>query len=273
MVLAGGTGAAVVIFQQNSFVSSFGYSLHPFCSIFQAELFAILQALLWVLQSPTASFCSLFSDSQSALQSLQNRNSTNYLIFSIQRLYVLLLCHHKFVHFCWIPSHSGIAGNELADLYAKFSALSFLPPVFSRIPLSYFKHSFRQASLFSWTSSWLSLSPHSLTKAYFPTLVFPHYALPSSSYKLTQFLTGHGPFQSYFFRFKLSSDALCDCGSGASQDVSHVLFSCPKFSIQRQPLLVAVLHHPLPWPPPLSSFFLSPSLTSSFLSFINSIKL
>ena len=34
------------------------------------------------------------------------------------------LCRHKSVRFCWVPSHVGIHGNELADREAKIAAHS-----------------------------------------------------------------------------------------------------------------------------------------------------
>lgn len=52
---------------------------------------------------------------------------------------------------------------------------------------------------------------------------------------LTQFLTGHGCFKSYLYRFKHESDPICDhCGGDAIEDVNHVFFECTRFEDARR---------------------------------------
>jgi hypothetical protein len=92
------------------------------CSIFTAELRAILLALDYVEGSHHDKFL-ILSDSLSSLQVIQNCNFDNPLVRVI-----LEKCHNfntlgKIVSFCWVPSHTGIYGNEKADSTAK-AALS-----------------------------------------------------------------------------------------------------------------------------------------------------
>ena len=62
----------------------------------------------------------------------------------------------KDIVFCWVPSHTGIKGNEKADLAAK-SSLD-LPRAKVGVPYTDFKHLFSQYifSTWSWTSLILS---------------------------------------------------------------------------------------------------------------------
>ena len=70
----------------------------------------------------------IFSDSLSVLQSISNCKFDNSLVQDI-----LLRFHNmssKHIIICWIPSHTGIKGNEKADIAAKSALL---------LPLSNFK--------------------------------------------------------------------------------------------------------------------------------------
>ena len=64
----------------------------------------------------------IYSDSLSVLWSLKNLDHRNPLIQQILRKFNYLSSFKEIV-FCWLPSHTNIRGNELADLEAK-SALS-----------------------------------------------------------------------------------------------------------------------------------------------------
>jgi kelch-like protein 2/3 len=110
--------------------------LNNFVSVFSAELFAIQQALEYVEQLPQTDRIVIFSDSKSALQALRNPTSRNRVTISEKcRLTIHRMIERgASVCLCWIPSHVGILGNEMADSAAKEAAA--MPDVTDSIGLS-----------------------------------------------------------------------------------------------------------------------------------------
>ena len=90
-------------------------------SIFSAEVKAIDLALKFIDTVDNSKFI-IFSDSLSVLQSLKNRNIRNPLIAKVLQKHDDLV-PPKLIVYCWIPSHIGIPGNELADKAAKQALL------------------------------------------------------------------------------------------------------------------------------------------------------
>ncbi|GBN08828.1 hypothetical protein AVEN_267213-1 [Araneus ventricosus] len=100
----------------NSIIS---FQLHPSCSIFTAEITAILHALSHISSSPSDNYI-ICSDSLNALGSMTSLHRFSQpLTFKILELHNRLTSKGFTILFCWIPSHVGISGNELADNLAK----------------------------------------------------------------------------------------------------------------------------------------------------------
>ncbi|XP_067132084.1 uncharacterized protein, partial [Centruroides vittatus] len=107
--------------------------LHPQCSNFQAEIFAILQALNWSNLHYNDNNISILSDSNSAIQ-LINSHSTYPIINNILKIIVTSNNNYSF---SWIKAHNGIPGNQRADLLS--SLLLLIAPSLSPMtsPLCY----------------------------------------------------------------------------------------------------------------------------------------
>lgn len=91
---------------------SFDYRLDNDLSVHCGELVAIRTALEKVIELDIQGMVTLFTDSQSALASLQSSesNTRQDIVDSIFNMLARLN-----VTFVWIPSHLGVDGNELAD--------------------------------------------------------------------------------------------------------------------------------------------------------------
>lgn len=96
-----------------------------FSTIFSAELFAILKAIDYIDNNVDSDSTTIIAtDSLSSIQAIQsNKQSTNYLVNHIKYQIIQISFFNKYVKFMWIPGHSGIHGNELADTYAKESLI------------------------------------------------------------------------------------------------------------------------------------------------------
>ena len=91
-------------------------------SIFTAESVAVLQAVKYA-RLHCIEKCVICTDSMSVLHALQASESTHPLITDISdSLQILNDDSHDYI-ILWIPGHSGIPGNETADIMAKEAVL------------------------------------------------------------------------------------------------------------------------------------------------------
>jgi ribonuclease HI len=102
-----------------------GARLPNHCTVYTAEISAILAALEWIKEERTQYTDSrkfvIYSDSLSSLQAINSSNVfyTTNTITKIHTIYSDLYKERLQVDIVWIPSHIGIKGNEQADKMAK----------------------------------------------------------------------------------------------------------------------------------------------------------
>ncbi|GBN22707.1 hypothetical protein AVEN_68043-1 [Araneus ventricosus] len=104
-------GTAVVI--RNSIVSG---RLHEFCSVFTSEIYA---ALVKIADGNYEKII-IYSDSKSAIEALRSVSPLSHpIVLKCVEFYLYLTGKGLNILFCWIPGHSGIIGNDMADKAAR----------------------------------------------------------------------------------------------------------------------------------------------------------
>lgn len=137
--------------------------MNDLSSVFTAELLAI-ETGLNALKKYANKTCTFYSDSLSSLQAIKSAKVEDKRIGVIYEILKKLSSQKITVQFCWVPGHSGIPGNELADETAKRAC--HLPSPVSREVSSadckaYVKAKVRE----SWERRWRNLTDNKKLKS------------------------------------------------------------------------------------------------------------
>ena len=88
-------------------------------SIYAAELTAIKEAIIWIIQNNTNEKFAIFSDSLSVLSSLKEGTCNSRPILFNELITIINTLAPNKIKLIWIPSHVDLTGNERADKLAK----------------------------------------------------------------------------------------------------------------------------------------------------------
>ena len=222
------------------------HRLEDHTSVFSAELYAIFIALQLIQQHHIQQAC-ICSDSKSSLQSLQRFTVIHHLHIKIFALHQQLCDDGADIKFLWCPGHSGISGNETADIYAK-EALA-LPHV---SPTIFDYHTLRSSVTYKciqfwqrvWTTQGAGTHLHQIK---------PHIGFWSSSSRpsrreekvLARLRIGHTYFTHSFIFNRRPRPTCSRCRTALS--VEHFLLHCSKYNTERQHLHVYCRMNSLPF--------------------------
>ncbi|RVE45580.1 hypothetical protein evm_009777 [Chilo suppressalis] len=131
------------------------FRLHNNTSIFTAEAYAIYEVLKYIKKMLPKKYLSV-TDSLSVLKCLDNTTlsyKNNIYIYSAKEILKVLYDMGKIVEFLWVPSHSGITGNEIANSLMKGT---FDIPVHENasIPFTDFYSAIKGRMYLTWNKYW-----------------------------------------------------------------------------------------------------------------------
>ncbi|GBN29618.1 hypothetical protein AVEN_71903-1 [Araneus ventricosus] len=212
----GNIGASLCIFNNNSCINTFQFKLSSFNSVFQAELAAINFAAGWAVDNGTR--INIFTDSLSSIEALKKSNSKSKYLNEIKSNMFNAIGS---VGLSWVKAHAGIPGNELADQYAKDAAANgnFLA---MPAPYSFLKKFIKKYILDNWQQHWEDSKSGCRVREFVPKVDFN---LLTHNRYLLFFISGHGPFPAYLYRFHIFESPNCVCGGLGDSD--HFAFDCP----------------------------------------------
>lgn len=230
----GKVGAAVSVWRDGAEKSFRTIKLDSFCTVYQAELLAILRATE-LAEKMTDTNVHILSDSRSSLESVINNNSANPLAFSIAGNIAKLQAAGVDVQLVWVRAHVGLPGNERADELAKRAAHKKTSANYDKFPVSYARRVIRENTKHAWAKEYLESVAGKNISLFLPDLPLAYsYAMKTNPTPLmTQVLTGHGGTAQYLHRFALRAAPGCICDPDVEESVLHVLTECPRFDAMR----------------------------------------
>ncbi|KAL7281403.1 hypothetical protein ACG7TL_004716 [Trametes sanguinea] len=252
-----GVGGAAVLERDGIIVESLRCHLGParYYTIFDGENVGLYLALELVLRARRVRRVSIFVDSQSVITALDTPSArpghhlTDRVLLQFRRLQRRHPRARVTVH--WVPSHTGIPGNEAVDCEAKRAAHGKSSPL-ATLPCSLRKPIPRSASAIRQYIAtclrndakhvWSSSPRHANPAKIGPPLPSRKYlqltaALPRRSVSLlTQLRTGHAPLGLHLHRIGKADSPVCPSCRSAPETVAHFLLQCPSHRRHRAPL-------------------------------------
>ena len=204
-------------------------------SSYTAELTAVVHALKETSKINARRFV-IYTDSKSIIQALCQYNPSQPLVQKAQEWLYILHSRHKSVRFCWVPSHVGITGNEVADTEAK-SACTSNDIDLPELPHFDFYKSIKFYIKQKWQNRWSDplLANNRKYKNIRPNIAFwpsVYQANRRTEIVLCRLRIGHSQL-THKFLLEGSDAPVCDhCGVPLS--IGHILVHCRRYNATRQ---------------------------------------
>jgi ribonuclease HI len=239
----GHLGAAAVVLDDDNIVRQtkrIGIGSNKHWTIHAAELIAIYYGI-WTAGEVQLGqggqqkrVYTIFSDAKTALQAIENpsRRSGQHIVQAIIELACFLKEGLQIeINLRWIPSHAGIAGNEIADRMAKEATRQLRGHHFRR--LAALQKDRSKAKIYrDWTKAWKITSKgqtlrriDTATPSIHVRKLYDQLSRSRASL-LAQLRTGHSWLNSFRKKIGRSNDDRCECG--AQETIVHVFVDCPK---------------------------------------------
>ncbi|GBM09680.1 hypothetical protein AVEN_186393-1 [Araneus ventricosus] len=119
-------------------------------TIFQAELTALHEAVIYASHLPNHNTSKIHVDNRASIMSSSNSKSTNE---TARKIFKILLSNPR-IKVSWVKAHAGNIGNERADQLAKDATQHGKPYSHTKLPKPHIKGLLRKRMLEEWQTLW-----------------------------------------------------------------------------------------------------------------------
>ncbi|XP_067132774.1 uncharacterized protein [Centruroides vittatus] len=260
--MAENVGCGFVAYEDNTELHHQCYRLDKQCSVFQAELKSIKMAILWTAENYNNTSVHIFTDCLSAV-SLIGSNSLHRIACEIKELVCTSVNDYSL---SWTRAHQGTVGNKRANLLAKAATTDDTTPVlYNKISKRSLRSLLWRDCLSAWQDFW-NRHRHCSTYGFIPDLQrFLTYQWFTPGHQISQLITNHGKFATYFCRFMNSDNSFCPV-CGVVDGNFHYIFECVTLEKERLELQLLLQNsaHDRSWPCPFSDLLSNRSVFQAF---------
>jgi ribonuclease HI len=220
---------------------SLGFSSGKFLTVFQTEIYAILQcAYENIRRAYRNKRILIFSDSQAALRALVGPKVTSDLVAECLNVLSGLAGRNELI-LAWVPGHCGIPGNEEANRIARQASCLPLqgPELALGIPRCSVREAFRAWTMKQHLCTWRDLTGHRHGKLFIsgPRRKQADNLLRLSRRQLKMvvaILTRHDPVRKHLRTMGLFEwDSTCRFCRKEAETVQHIICCCTALACQR----------------------------------------
>jgi ribonuclease HI len=221
-------------------------------TVYAAELLGILYSTITAVTAKGVETVTLFVDNQAAIQSVHNPGGQSGQLILRQIIHFISILQKRGVsiEICWIPAHTGIPGNEKADIIAKqATGWRAKGRTGQRAPqskwvkqlLSSCKRTVKRTVLRMWKDTWSTQATGRQYRSHFGSEItsqkkgaqlYQGLTKPEAAI-LIQMRSGKIGLGGYLKKIKVVDTAVCKC-QRSNETVSHILGDCFQFGAQRR---------------------------------------
>jgi len=218
-------GTAYAVCYQNE---AYSRKISPAASIYTAELMAILYAVRRALASNNRSV-TIFTDSRSAIQSINNFISKHPIVQEIQQI---IAASEIELTLCWVPSHCGVRENEAVDREARAAVQNDIIDDCA-LPRVDVQHRLKRLLRNEWNSEWRDVGENKLREIKDTTSAFENsYSdIRVWEVKLARLRLGHCRMTHQYLLGGGDRPYCEDCLVPLS--VKHMMIECPSYAEHR----------------------------------------